>query len=1034
MRRCIIMFMVAVLLAILASSASARDIRRQQRKVMRPWTAEEFRDPILEDQGIRGMQKSAAADTYRLVWFDFEQLDWQGWTRVDNTAQIDTFFHIEDFAEPGLGSGKLAPIQGSYSMWCGAHEGICGFSNEYMCGWEDPTGYGNGWDQMLESDDFVFTGPLTLSYHAFFDTETGYDEVLVEYDAGGGDWRELPEGGSWDGRSDEVVVSSFLINQVKTKLRFHFTSDGAWSDEDGLWTTDGAVIIDSITVADDTGVIHYEDFEGGSDCDRGTAFWQGKHAEPFGKYSGLANNLDDLDPCGYNYGTQIVFFKGSGVEPANPYPSWLWGTPFCQGEGGVSAPCQDEAVISPPIDMTRYSTNYDEYQDADIPAGDLTNLGGALLKFSVYRDLPIQNLVFYNWQVRDIENGCPGDWMDRGFGYYGADYYHYSMNEIGDLVSADTIQVKLEVVDMCDSWYLTYGDCAEHTPAPYFDDVRVERYSTAGPRWYSRSVELFQDNFPEEEFDWQAVDAYIRADGAQDLNSDDNPVIRPADSAVVYCNAPLAGSLGTAGNGRAEIYMHVRAVDIGGNGKPNLYGSQLEGTYGSYQNDDGILWTVIQCDSARTAGGNIAGDRYMVDLNDSLFTCGYQISYYFEATDADGVTSRYPDPDKARTDEERYFEWTCLPTTASDILYVDDFHARGSIQGITELYWNMTFKDVLPDSSQPDRYDVNSSYSGASNGPASRVRLQQLMDAYEVIIWDSGNLDYVTICDGTMDTDKSNDCQLLVDWMNLSEHNTGLWINGDGVAEELGLLPSASSAALLNTWCGVDPVNYSYYGLTGGYDGGGVVYPGVRGAAVSSVYSHGDSLYLSGGCPLINSFDVLDKTGNGEYALHYPAYNSTSYYAAIESEKVNEGGYTARTMWHGFSWRYVRDGGNFSPRVRSSLAKKVFEWMKSGSTRPDITGGEVPASYRLAQNFPNPFNPATTIRFDIREKGNVSLKIYNVAGQLVKTLVNEVRDAGSYNENWNGTNDTGSRVSSGVYFYKIESGNFTATRKMVLLR
>jgi len=96
----------------------------------------------------------------------------------------------------------------------------------------------------------------------------------------------------------------------------------------------------------------------------------------------------------------------------------------------------------------------------------------------------------------------------------------------------------------------------------------------------------------------------------------------------------------------------------------------------------------------------------------------------------------------------------------------------------------------------------------------------------------------------------------------------------------------------------------------------------------------------------------------------------------------------------------------------------------------------LPKSFSLAQNAPNPFNPSTTIKYDIPE-GNpvqVSLLIYNLRGQLVKALVDETREPGSYSVFWDGTDETGRRVSSGVYLYRMKAGEFTQTRKMVILK
>jgi flagellar hook assembly protein FlgD len=90
---------------------------------------------------------------------------------------------------------------------------------------------------------------------------------------------------------------------------------------------------------------------------------------------------------------------------------------------------------------------------------------------------------------------------------------------------------------------------------------------------------------------------------------------------------------------------------------------------------------------------------------------------------------------------------------------------------------------------------------------------------------------------------------------------------------------------------------------------------------------------------------------------------------------------------------------------------------------------------QLDQNIPNPFNPTTTIKYEVKESGLVRLRIYNVAGQLVKTLVNGNRNSGQlYEASWNGLNNSGQPVSSGVYFYKLVATNFTQTKKMVLVK
>jgi hypothetical protein len=90
-------------------------------------------------------------------------------------------------------------------------------------------------------------------------------------------------------------------------------------------------------------------------------------------------------------------------------------------------------------------------------------------------------------------------------------------------------------------------------------------------------------------------------------------------------------------------------------------------------------------------------------------------------------------------------------------------------------------------------------------------------------------------------------------------------------------------------------------------------------------------------------------------------------------------------------------------------------------------GQNVPEEYNLSQNYPNPFNPATTIEYTIPAGENVSLKIYDITGREVASLVNNYQDAGTHIVNWNASN-----FSSGVYIYRLTAGSFTDTKKMIL--
>ncbi|MFQ5825324.1 MAG: T9SS type A sorting domain-containing protein, partial [bacterium] len=94
----------------------------------------------------------------------------------------------------------------------------------------------------------------------------------------------------------------------------------------------------------------------------------------------------------------------------------------------------------------------------------------------------------------------------------------------------------------------------------------------------------------------------------------------------------------------------------------------------------------------------------------------------------------------------------------------------------------------------------------------------------------------------------------------------------------------------------------------------------------------------------------------------------------------------------------------------------------------------IPLQFSLEQNYPNPFNPETTIRYQISKRSRVILEIYNVLGQKVRTLINNEQNPSAYSVQWDGLDDAGHLVSSGVYIYHLNAGEFTASRKLALIR
>lgn len=119
-------------------------------------------------------------------------------------------------------------------------------------------------------------------------------------------------------------------------------------------------------------------------------------------------------------------------------------------------------------------------------------------------------------------------------------------------------------------------------------------------------------------------------------------------------------------------------------------------------------------------------------------------------------------------------------------------------------------------------------------------------------------------------------------------------------------------------------------------------------------------------------------------------------------------------------------------------AQKIPDLSSSVSLTVTVASGKteelLPTAFSLSQNYPNPFNPETVIRYSLPEDCNVELIIYNILGQQVKVLVDTYQNAGYKAVHWNGRDDGGNEIASGLYFYKIKTPKYSESKKMILLR
>jgi hypothetical protein len=127
-------------------------------------------------------------------------------------------------------------------------------------------------------------------------------------------------------------------------------------------------------------------------------------------------------------------------------------------------------------------------------------------------------------------------------------------------------------------------------------------------------------------------------------------------------------------------------------------------------------------------------------------------------------------------------------------------------------------------------------------------------------------------------------------------------------------------------------------------------------------------------------------------------------------------------------------GGSFL-KAGDKASSCIAMWTKTATTEVDDEEvEELPTEFSLTQNYPNPFNPSTTIEYTVPVRSRVTITVYNILGRQVRTLVDREESVGQYRVTWDGTDQSGRRVASGVYLYRFTAGEYSETRKLVVIK
>jgi hypothetical protein len=934
---------------------------------------------------------------------------WVGWVNYGSGPAV--FWHVDTF-NAALLDDVYVP---NHAMWCGTYF--------YDCDPGGDPGYGNNWNEALEwygtVSDESQPSEVHLTARLNYDTEPYYDNLYLEvYRVSG--WNIVQ---SYDGNNKVGGVfvpidvdETFSVDPFdytgpfsdQVRLRWRFEADGAWSDEDCQMDTDGAAQLDNIlvTLTQSSTTTTYDDFEPGSDV-----HWDAVAVDGICSYAQVWPLLDDIDPCHTNTTPQFAFIDDGSIcgGPGSPCINW------CYGPGGYVIHYEpyptdwlwQDQIWSPPLAW---------------PGG---TYDGAMLSFDVYRHLASGQ--FYTWAIRSSLDGGNTwqEWQDSNFAYYSsqAGYYRHDFNVSNLLAPTRThIQISLGYYWLGWVWGSGYDDL---TPAPYFDNVAFKVFANEGPVVLAGALDLAQDSFPASgtfDFDDPASNS-IRFDMARNIAPPYAMLNDPGDSIVVDV-VPVRG--GSVLNDMPKLYY-------------KLWPNPLFDPYRTFSNEG---W--VYGDTTYASNGAVVENRYNFDLPDTgFFFPGDVIQYYITAQDnvgGDVGTTLLPSDTTGFSGPPRWphynsaFRVQGLPSlfslTEGDqprILFWNDYaDSRGENEWYYAWY-NLGYQPGI----DFDVYYTNGPSGGAGNGLGGRATTAQLA-GYQTVVYSCGDLSHATISNGDFEYDAGDDVGVLDSWLRLGNKN--MFLTGNDLIYDLTQHGGPATQAFVTDWMGVDFIDED-------------VRPMISNQSAPLVQPvPGNSLDLSvtdwlayGSCPTFKTFDAVTAAGTSERVAEFLDPNGASgmyFYSAMTYH--HDAAYDANIVSLPYDLMFVltSSGSQGSPHPSASRTRLLSDVLIFFGVPGTGSPLDVPADAGKlhAWNFPNPFNPSTKIAYHLPRRGELTITIYNLRGKRVRTLLEEVVPAGPGAAIWDGNDDHGEAVASGVYFYELRTLDQSTIHKMALIK
>jgi hypothetical protein len=950
------------------------------------------------------------------------------------------------------------------------------------------TGYGNHWYDNIASPTLAYngSGSVYVRYTFRSDSEPVYDSTHVCLDvyrqiAPGpppdSGWIQAAELKAYDGvhgpAQDSLNVTSILETYGSTKYRIRvlFASDPLWSDEDGRQVSScGAFGFDDVSVIGG-GVDYFSDFEAAADWSAVT--WTDYYGMPGWEYN--AADIGDFahtewaqslvpaitdDPCAAAPGgcgladSVLVLFDPEG--PSNHAHPFL----------------QDNMAASPPIYVGAYPY-----------------CRGFVLHFEMFAKISqcngwagVGEDGVYVWSVRyspSLSGQCWSEWADyNSLGFSGGlPVCGTREMDVSSLVPAgiDSVQVAVGFLSLCS--YDIDDCCYTNNAAPYFDNVCLGAYGNEGaPVLSMDETWRWQDQFQKDGELFPAGTADTRT-GLQLVSG--NP---SAYGDTLICRS---------GTDDTEVYLVFRLPKLGpdiNKGTP-FFTTLFPGTLDGEGNPTGA-WQSARMDTAEATSGGVlmpASGYWMAAFHEDdptrlvnglaegaeilpngLFTPGTRVEYFLKSRFTGG-TAEFLLPDTTGGDSLEFEILPMMELVGMESRWPRLLLVNHSVQTETGgTYAVQAVKDALTAAGFAyDEYDRLAPLSASSAcgsgvgrpspqggyaGPGATV---SQLAAYQAVFVYGGSYRY---------TLSQYDVPVLDGWLGESDSSAPrfVWVTGDEALRSLS--GTWGSTFMKNRLC-ASSVSYSYYSKTGdnalclpldGWSSGRIACAPLGGP-------ENEHLTLVGNrCP--RQFDIGGLSGvagcSGVRELDYNETRNGETYAASVSGAVQQyGGAWFKSLIEGYDFAAIRSDASLGPpdcgpdaasaEARANWVQCVlgdFAGLAAGAycTRSSCISVDGPsgpgspgAAYitHLEQSFPNPMNPAAAIRFTVAAPGRVVLRIYDISGRVVRTLFEKTVTAPARFEiSWDGRNDDGVEVGSGVFFYQLEARGYRSARKLLILR